>query len=510
MIFDKNKMFKWIFLGITGLFSSYLFAASKANLNFDEMNINSSIELIHPVVIADLYPAVGKELLTIGVDNEQLRWLIIYGYNKLYKNYTVVDKLLLPKEFYSFDLSEYHPDKLQKLYFLGRDQLFVYQPLVKALAKKFTKIANISSIFLKSDPQFINQGEFIYDLNEDGIDDTIISDFSETHILLGQANGKMVTQAIALKPRIQILKNSAKYTQTKIYVSDMNFDHKLDLITVAEGRLAVYYQLKNDQFSLNPQYLTVKSSISGIEWWNKKDSVGNSLDQSHLIYRKLEDLRDVDHDGIVDLIVRYTKSSGVLDRVNDYEVYLGKNKQGKLYYPVEPDSIIHAEGTLTGLEFVDVNNDDKLEVLLSGFDIGLSEIIAALLSGSIDQNVYVFKMDRQNQFAKTPSISKTVDLSFSLSSGKTGNAVVKLADLNGDGLKDLVLSDNNTLKIYTGEDGKRLFARRAIKYKTILPKDGNVLLFDDLNNDGKDDILFQYGRLDDKHLARRIKVLLAD
>ncbi|WP_420028921.1 hypothetical protein [Shewanella benthica] len=89
---------------------------------------------------------------------------------------------------------------------------------------------------------------------------------------------------------------------------------------------------------------------------------------------------------------------------------------------------------------------------MAGFDIGLSQIIGALISASIDQDVYLFKMDENSQFSDDANISKEVELT----SGQSGTPVVKLADING-----------------------------------------------------KDDLLIKYGSQDDESLQRQFKVILA-
>jgi len=224
----------------------------------------------------------------------------------------------------------------------------------------------------------------------------------------------------------------------------------------------------------------------------------------------VEQVKDINNDNVTDMVVRFTQSSGLLDRTNDYEVYLGKNIDGQLAFSDEASSTIKAEGTLTGLEFIDIDNDDKLEVMLAGFDIGLSQIIGALLSGSIDQDVYVFKMDEEDNFSKDLKVSKEVELSFSISSGTSGSPVVKLADINGDQRQDLVLSDgDDALKVYYGVNGKKLFSKKPHKYKVDLPKQGSMLISEDLNGDGKDDLLIKYGRQDDDKLKNMFKVLLS-
>ncbi len=479
-------------------------AAKTKKVNFNEFEVETEFKLIHPVINADILSNEFKELVILGVDKQGQRWLVIYHLDPIEKKYKVADKNIIPKEFYSFDLGNYHEGKLQKLFFMSSNALFEYS------SGKFNQITEVDSIYLKEKSDHIIRGEFVTDLNGDNFDDIIIPDFKKTHLLTGKANGDMLKQSIPIEPTINIYDDGASYTQSKLYFFDVNFDQYIDIIKPGEGELIVYRQDPQGMFSQTPVTLAINSDISAIQWWDKKDDAGDNLDQSKLIYRNLEELRDIDNDGNLDLIVRFTQSSGVLDRTNDYEVYLGKNVNGKLTFDNEASSVIHADGTLTGLEFVDINNDKKSEVLLAGFDIGLSQIIGALVAGSIDQDVHLFKMDQNNNFAKKPSVSKEVDLNFSLSSGRSGSAVVKLADINGDGFKDLILSeDDDMLKIYFGQSGEKPFVRRSARYKTQLPLDGEVMQVADLNNDGKDDLFLKYGHLDDASLNNKFKVLLS-
>jgi hypothetical protein len=280
--------------------------------------------------------------------------------------------------------------------------------------------------------------------------------------------------------------------------------------------MIIYEQGDNTVFDQQATNLPVNKTVTGTNWWDKRDESGEPLDQSNLEYRKLEELRDVNADEVIDMVVRYTKASGVLDRVNDYEVFLGKIVDGRLTYSRQADSVIRADGTLTGLEFIDIDNDSKLEVLVAGFEIGVSQIIGALVSGAIDQDVYVFKMTEQEQYPEDPTIKKGVELTFSLSSGQSGSPVVKLADLNGDGLKELILSnDDDELRIYLGQKTakttkrQRAFAKRSIDYDTQLPKDGNIVMVEDLNDDGKDDLLFKFSKLDGEGKGNTFKVLFS-
>jgi len=510
---SEKKGFAYLALaGFTAvLASSGAIAADRDEpVSIEEHTIQAPFNLTHPVLPADLLPSPGKELVTLGVDDNLQKWLGIYTLNIDNQRYSLFQKLLLPPSFYSFDISDESDNGQEKqvLYFLSSEHIVQYVP--HNSAAPFDVIADIQSVTLKKRPDFISRGEFVRDLNGDKRADILISDFSQVRLLLGKAEGGFEHQSLPITPQVKVNKRGAEYIESKLYISDANFDGRDDIIKIAEGELEVYPQNETGMFNPLASYIPVRQAISGIDWWNKRDAFGESLDQSSLIYRKVEEVRDINNDGITDLVLRYTKSSGVLDRVNDYEVFLGEKLKDKLVFPAKASSVVRAEGTLTGLEFIDIDNDDKLEVMVAGFDIGLSQIIGALVSGSIDQDVYLFKMDNNSLFQAKPNVSKEVELSFSLTSGQSGSPVVKLADINGDKVQDLLLSDGqDRLKIFLGDPGGKLFKSRSEQFNILLPQEGGMLSSDDLDGDGKDDILIKYGRQDDDKLLSQFKVLIS-
>lgn len=503
-------------------------AKPSVTVDFSEVITKSSYPLTQEVLVADVLDNPGKELVFIVVDEQGNRQLIIYQLSENQSSYDIAEQTAIPEQYYRFDVTktnkkrENKTDKqlkkaTQKLYFLSANELAIYQTHQDKnkgdQPKLFKKLAKIKSLYVHNRVEYLSRGNFIQDLNGDAFDDVVLAGFDKVHILIGQGLNRFARQSLPIKPSSRIFSDGATYTETQLFFSDVNFDGKTDILTFGEGEMVSYLQYGTSQFTIEATHTQINEAISATNWWNKRDDSGEKLDQSNLAYRKLEELRDINDDDIPDLIVRFTKTSGVFDRVNDYEVYFGKKVEGKITYPTEASTVIHADGTLTGLIFEDINNDNKLEVLLSGFDIGLSQIIGALVTGSIDQDVYLFKMDQQDNFPSKPVIKKGVELTFSLSSGQAGSAVVKLADLNGDGLKDLVLSDDDDeLDIYFGKkpgNNNKSFRKRRISYDTQLPQNGAGVIVDDLNDDGKDDFLMQFSGLDGEGKGKEFKVLFA-
>lgn len=479
--------------------------AAKKQL-FNEYVIDSPTKLTHPVYIADVLPQSGKELITLGIDKDNQSWLIIYQQKADKSGFEISDQLPLDKSISRFDISEYHEGHHQQIYFMNYHQLMVYQAANNSQKSQLHPVTQVNSLFLDENPQYIAKQDFISELTTPGTNHLISPHFTGLAIYDAQGN-QIDNEQVTIKPQIAMGSSYAEFTQKPTFNVDVNFDGKKDIVMAGEGELIAYTQNKSGGFSKTN--IKVNQSISGINWWDKRDAAGDNLDQTNLIYRTLERIIDVNGDNVADLVVKYTQSSGVLDRANDFEFFYGQRKGDKILFKDQPDTIIKGEGTLTDLRLIDINNDNKLEVMLSGFDIGVSQIISALLSGSVEQDIYLYKLDANNNFDEDADVEKEAELNFSITSGQSGTPVVKLLDINNDGLKDLLISSGEkTLKVYYGEQGKRIFSRRSKRHKTVLPKNGRELEYGDINNDGKEDIVFKYGRLDGDDKRKKIRVLL--
>ncbi|MCG9745102.1 VCBS repeat-containing protein [Shewanella sp. Isolate8] len=502
----------WLTASLTLLCAMQAWADKAAPLAFVSQTIDTGFKLTHPLESLNLLGDANKELLAIGVDDRQTKWLAVYGLDTDTGQYRLLHKLPLPGDLYRYDVSakpqqgnSQQADALQSVYFMSRAQLSVLR--VKEQGLVLEPLFDVAPLVLKPRIEFIARGEFVRDLNGDGRDDFILGQFEQTQLFLSQDDGWQA-QTLAIQPKVLLYRDGARYSETKLYFADMDRDGRDDIIKVGEGELEIYAQHRDGRFETYPRFQPVSQAISGLDWWDRRDAYGEALDQSDLVYRKVEALQDVDGDEIVDMVVRYTKSSGVLDRVNDYEIYLGVKGDKGVSFGKQPQSVIRGDGTLTGFELVDIDLDGRSEVLVSGFDIGLSQIIGALVSGSIDQDVHLFTMDDKRRFAAKPNMNKSVELSFSLTSGQSGAPVVKLADIDGDRRQDLLLSDGEEeLDLFLGNAKGSLFARRE-SLKIALPKDGEMLSSEDLNLDGKADLLIKYGRQDKPALQSQFLVIM--
>jgi len=490
-------------------------------LAFEHYTISAPFNVSLPVIAVDIVPNEGTpvdELVVIGVDELKKTWLAVYVFDEKAQQFILLDKLLLADEFFAFDVS----DNKQGLYFLAKNKVVSLQyrtPKNSELNNSdnlsvglyFQHKQDVNSIFLLNKASFITKTDFIQDVNNDGIDDIILPDFEQTNLWLGSTNApEYYYQAIAINTQAELIRGSVSFSPTKLFLADLNVDGLQDIAWISKGSINYFSQTVIGKFSSSQKKLALAGAIYGLDWWQLREADGQSPDQSDLTHRVVEQIKDVNGDGLVDVIVRFTQSSGVLDRTNNYEFYLGyRNENGQLEYPKTPNTVIQADGTLTGLKIIDVNNDNKFEVLLSSFELSISNIIGALLSGGIDQNVLLFALNDNDAYEEDALISKEVELSFSLTSGQSGQPIVLLTDVNGDDLQDLILSaGKERLKIFLGRKSSKLFNRKASKHKLLLPKNGALFEHADLNHDGKEDFIMRYGRLDDESMANKVTILM--
>lgn len=487
---------------------------------FTTYNITVPFNISQPILPVNILKNAGVELVVIGVDEQQSRWLAIYAFNPQKNQYTLIEKHVIPDKYFGYDISEMpetENDALQYLYFIARDEVVRFKSQYQSheLKPVFVLKQKINSMYLVDHADFLAPRDFIRDINDDGLDDIVLQDFETLNLWLSNCCGQLHQQTLPLKAFTSLRDNQVTFKQQKLYFSDFNLDQKTDIAWVKQGQIEYFEQLPNGEFSRQGRTVLLNEVIYGLNWWDIREADGDNLDQSKLAHHVVEEIKDVNGDGIVDVVVRFSKSSGVLERSNDYEFYFGQNSHqpsgSPLLFLKEASTIISADGTLTDLTIVDINKDNRFEVLLSSFELSITNIIGALISGSIDQEVLLYSLDPQDNFGKKPAITKEVELSFSLSNGRSGSPVVLLSDVNGDGLQDILLSDDDDmLKLYLGKTGKRLFAKKAIKQDIALPQDGVNVQQYDMNFDGKQDFVMHYGRLDDERLLNQFTLLITN
>lgn len=497
-------MSKSVYFVVSFLLIQLYIANVSAKIEFNQSILKTDYKITHPVRKANLLGGEHEQLVVIGENQSKQTIMVVYQLEVAKQQYQEFSRIVIPENFLIYDILQ--ANARQKLIFQTNQSLFEY----RISDNQFSNIAKANSIYLQPKAQFLVSKDFIKDINDDELDDIIIVDFSVVHIFLQTQTGEFKQQTLPILPKMQSEENSSEFTETPLFFADFNLDNRSDIAVVIDAGLRIYQQDEQGMFATESNEIKLPFDIKALNWWEIKEADGKTVDQNKLSHRSMHRTRDVNGDNIVDLLVKFSQSEGLLERQNNFEVYLGQTVDGQLKFSETADSVISADGTVSNVKLIDLDDDKQLEIMVASLDIGVAQIIGALMSGSIDQDIYLFKMGADGHYLEEPSAEKEVELNFSLSSGKSGAPVVKAADFDGDGIKDIMLSNGEKkLKIFQGRNNKRLFKKRSDKYKILLPKDGNLVEVMDLNNDAKEDIIIRYGRQDDEKLSQQLVILFA-
>ncbi|MFT5840320.1 MAG: hypothetical protein ACI9UT_002831 [Flavobacteriales bacterium] len=479
---------------------------------FTQHQIDLGFNVNQPVLIADVLPQAGEELVVVGVDDKQQRILAIYFFDTQSNTFIQQDKINIADNVFAYDVGEPQDNGMQRLYLLDKTTVHRYIPAHLSHKATWMNRQSISSMYLGDKADSFREMDFIQDINNDGLDDIILPHFEKLNLWLSDCCGALRPQNLPITARIEMNQSSVSYDDQELYFQDMDLDEKTDLVTVEQGQLNVFIQNENKQFSITAKKIKIDRSIYALDWWDIKSSDGQDMDQSDIQHRVVREIDDFNGDGIPDVAVQFTKSSGVLDKTIDFEFFYGELNDGQLGYSEQASTSVTSEETLNNLTFLDRDMDGKQEVSVSSFDIGISQIVGALLSGSIDQDILIFSMDENNQFGKEPLVSHEVEITFSLSSGTQGQPLVKMIDINGDAVKDIVYSDGDDLirALLATPGQKKSYAKRSLRQKISMPKNPYNAATKDLNADGKIDLVLHHGRADSSELLKRVLILMAN
>jgi hypothetical protein len=271
----------------------------------------------------------------------------------------------------------------------------------------------------------------------------------------------------------------------------MTLDGKADLSFWVDDSFLVFSQNGEGQFNSQPLRFkpAVQFQYDGI------DSMSTAMreqDQSNSFGRALSQVSDLDGDGIADLVTLSIKSEGVFKKQTTYEFHKGIAGDGRVEFSASPLSRIESKGIQFEMEERDFNNDGQTDIVISAVELGIGKILGALLTGSIDIDLNFYQMNN-GKYPEKPDLKREITATFSWSSGDVFIPSVLIADVDGDAIDDLLVQDGeDTLKIYLGGEGGKLFAKRSIDYEVHMPSDPDLIDMVDLNSDGKQDLVMRH------------------
>jgi hypothetical protein len=386
----------------------------------------------------------------------------------------------IPKNAQFFNQAKLAKQANEVIVYLTSDAVMSYNVEDKTLSK----LIAVDTLYKYQSIFEVNFGEFVQDFNQDGLSDFITYSLDTTHLYLQNLDGSFTHQSLAVSPRIEKSGNGVSFTPQNFYHADFNGDTKKDVAFQIDDQLTVFTQNEEKSFSNKALSVTLNAHLENKNSEIKKQQGEKSAD----VY--LETIEDINGDGFVDIITKESIRDGMMSRTSVLMVRYGFIENGVMSYKKEADgkATFDGEGMI---KFKDIDGDGLKDYYTLSFEMGIGTMMSAM-SGAIDMDLRFYKLGQDGKYAKKPAYENEVEIATN--SNNEGEALTDVSDFNGDGINDLILkTDDNEFTIYSGAQGKRLFAKRGGEYEIDLPKRVRTEV-KDFNKDGKADILFLYSK----------------
>ena len=309
-------------------------------------------------------------------------------------------------------------------------------------------------------------------------------------------------------------------TRGRVHLADYDRDGYRDLVFWNEDRFDVYFQDEQRQFALvaQPFATEVAFDVDGtyplMFEYNDENPLRLLLGlrkKTHLTM--LHGLRDMNGDGVADLIALLLEGRSLGNHRGTYRVHFGAATPGGTAFATEAGAVIEPEGRAGALQasgysslwMRDFDGDGDIDVLFRDVATGFVGMVRAMAGKSVALNVEFYRMD-DGAFPRRATAKRRIrPRLYPIGSGVFFPPVL-LGDLHGDGRLDLVVGKGREeLHLFAGVDAPGAFPRRPQTVAVALPDDERDTRLADLDKDGKQDILI-YDRTATPH---RLTTLIA-
>jgi len=453
------------------------------------------IQLPHPPNGDMVHLAKSKQLAISGYSQFE-RWLSVIELAD-FSSY----QLPIPTDAQFFNQAKLAAQEKPQLVFLGTNSI--------SRLNRDTGLAepllNTPSIYRVLDQNRLRQAEFVIEMGS-GLTDFIVADFQHTHLYRQQADGSFRHFALEIPALVQSWRESPEYRPRPHYAVDVNLDGRTDLVFVQQGRFKSFLQQTDGSFSTTASPQNWPVTLSTEQEADQRNDAGRSYNGQYI--DSLRDIIDIDGDGILDLVVNREQLADALERNNSFRVHFGRHTAEGLSFTAEPDTQLTTETSPIEVVIDDINNDGRQDFYIPSTHFGVGTIIRVLLRGSANLDIDFFLLGSDRQYPAKADFRQQATIDVSISNFRFDMPLFELADVDGNGNKELLVGDGqDELKLYTQED-KRLFSRRSKRFDYDLPRDARKVKVFDLTENGKEDVILPFDALESEELRNQLHFLL--
>ncbi|MEW6776434.1 MAG: VCBS repeat-containing protein [Bdellovibrionota bacterium] len=376
-----------------------------------------------------------------------------------------------------------------------------------------TRLLTAPTVFRALDPHSVVAMQFATDLSGDGQEEIIVADFGQTYLyaVLGEGaekywslvkifptplRGRVSTywENDVLLSRIEQSSSRTEILLPQVMQGDLDGDGLTDVLAPREGTLFVYRQTAPGVFADFP--LLIDFAVFPLSQFMRH----GSIPEVTRLYPA-----DFNGDGLSDVIISRLQVSdlGSAELVARFYVFL--NKGGK--FGERPDEEWTSEGGFIEQPLLaDFNQDGRDDIAVQRFPFGVSALLRYKLfeSAKVEYELYLSDAKGKHDFGN-PSEERRVTFDFDLSKQSASLLVgfSLFCDFDGDRNLDLLQAkdpDGYTILLSTPKE----WADEKVEVE--IPS--SFFTFpQDLNGDGRDDILVRYANQGD--LDSQVRILLS-
>ncbi|MHB8174792.1 MAG: hypothetical protein ACYDFU_10090 [Nitrospirota bacterium] len=210
---------------------------------------------------------------------------------------------------------------------------------------------------------------------------------------------------------------------------------------------------------------------------------------------------DLKGNGTYDFVV--TKMTGGISQARSLVFIYERTPGGG--FPAKPTQTIVTEGVI-GPEFLDMNGDGRLDMLLPTVKMGISNIINMVTSKEVKMTLGIYLQDKDGRFPDRPTKEKLISFQLDLSHiGKNPKPVMAFGKFaKGPGYGLAVAAKEDRVSIYMPDRYSLLTDFPSLNFEVPAPTELKAI---DLNGDGIDDLVMSYK--ENKAESKTINVFLS-
>jgi len=330
--------------------------------------------------------------------------------------------------------------------------------------------------------------KFALDLDGDGRTDALLFETDEIFVMKQFPGGEFrCIQKLPVPMDIATIVPWAPHQKLTETVSvpllsfgDTDGDKRIDIAYYKEESIGVFRQKEDGTF-----LVTENRSLVA----DRKRRRGNRFIKFDVPPR----VADFNGDGLLDIAVSYPTQGKV-------NIYYGRS--GRTDWTEVDDVKNVADGWSTGIYLEDLSGNGKLDMVMGVVrKFGITEGIQVFLSGKVDLELHIFRMEPSGVFSKNTVQELKFSIPFSFHVTRDSASLDWVfrpnfkGDFNKDGLRDmLVRVDDRTLRIYPG-DKEAIIDKEPSGTITMNPPPGvstTEPFVADLNGDGVSDLILKH------------------